>query len=77
LAGGLACGGCAGLWMSSGEVELLEASTADARFMDRTWAERSETERREFVRENAVRWGYFNDLSHGRQPAGTGVTSNE
>ena len=65
------CTGCAGLGFRAGEMELLESSAADARFMDRTWAERSETERREFVGENALRWRYFNDLVHGRQPVCT------
>ena len=65
----LACTGCARLGMSAGEVELLEAATAEARFVDRAWAGLSPEERREFVRANALRWGYFNDLAHGRQPA--------
>lgn len=65
----LACTGCARLGMSAREVALLEAATADARFVDRAWAGLSHEERREFVRANALRWGYFNDLAHGRQPA--------
>ncbi|NIA20943.1 MAG: hypothetical protein GWP05_02995 [Anaerolineaceae bacterium] len=65
----LACTGCAGLGMTSREVELLEAATADARFVDRAWAGLEPEERRDFVRANALRWGYFNDLAHGHQPA--------
>ncbi len=68
LALALACTGCAGLGMTSREVELLEAATADARFVDRAWAGLEPEERRDFVRANALRWGYFNDLAHGRQP---------
>jgi len=70
LAAGLLgpCAGCAGLGFRAGELELLESSAADARFMDRTWTVRSEAERREFVGENALRWQYFNDLVHGRRP---------
>lgn len=63
------CWGCAGWGFSGGEVELLESAAADARFMARTWAERSEAERAEFVREDAHRWTIFNDLVHGRRPA--------
>jgi hypothetical protein len=66
------CAGCAALGMSSGEVALLEAGTADACFMARTWHQRSDDERCEFVRENALRWRYFNALVHGRRPAGAG-----
>jgi len=73
---GLAAGaaGCAGLGMTSHELELLESSAADARFMDRSWADRSEAERREFAHANAANWGYFNDLAHGRQPASDAST---
>lgn len=67
LAAGL--GGCIGLGMSGEEVELLEASTADARFVERMWTELSPGERRDFARQNALRWGYFNDLAHGRPAA--------
>jgi hypothetical protein len=69
LLAALTCGGCARWAFSSAELELLEASAADARFMDRTWAERSDAERRQFVYENAEQWTYFSDLAHGRQPA--------
>jgi hypothetical protein len=63
------CAGCAGVGLSDGELDLLDASTADARFMDRTWPARSEAERLEFVHENALRWQYFGDLAHGRRPS--------
>jgi len=61
--------GCAGVGLSSEELTLLDAATADARFVSRTWSARSEVERREFVRHNALRWQYFGDLAHGRRPA--------
>lgn len=64
----VSCSGCAGLAFSGDEMELLEASAADARFMDRTWDQRSDAERREFARENALRWTCFNHLVHGRKP---------
>ena len=63
------CAGCAGVGLSGGELDLLDAATADARFMDRTWSARSEAERAEFVHENALRWQYFGDLAHGRRPS--------
>jgi len=69
LLGACLLAGCAGVGLSGREVELLEASTADARFMSRTWSYRSAAERRGFARENARRWTYFNDLVHGRRPA--------
>lgn len=65
----LACTGCAGLGLSSGEQDLLDRSTAEARFMDRSWAARSPAEQADFVHQNALRWQYFADLAHGRQPA--------
>jgi hypothetical protein len=71
-----ACGGCVGLGLSNEELELLDASTADARFMDRTWSDRSEAERREFAGQNAQRWQYFDDLAHGRSP-GTAEGSDQ
>lgn len=68
-AGIMSLDGCAGIGFSAGEVELLESSAADARFMARTWAERADAERLEFARANAERWTLFNDLVHGRRPA--------
>jgi len=66
----VACGGCAGLGMTGEQVELLDAATADARFVDRSWAALTESERREFVGENALRWEHFSAMAHGRRPAG-------
>jgi hypothetical protein len=64
-----ACAGCAGLGMTGEQVELLDAAAADARFVDRSWAALTESERREFVGENAWRWEYFSAMAHGRRPA--------
>ena len=71
LVAGLLAGasGCAGLALSGGEQELLDQSTAEARFMDRTWAARPAAEQADFVHQNALRWQAFADLVHGRRPA--------
>ena len=67
----LCAGGCAGLSMTSEELRLLESATADARFVDRSWDDLGEAERREFVRENALRWQAFDALAHGRPGTAT------
>lgn len=64
----LVCGGCAGAGLTGAEVELIDGSAADARFVARHWGSLSADEQGEFVRENALRWGYFSDLVHGRRP---------
>ncbi|MBN2583392.1 MAG: hypothetical protein JXL80_10005 [Planctomycetes bacterium] len=69
-----AVSGCAGLCLSDDEMQLLEASTADARFVGRVWAGLSADEQKEFVDQNALRWEYFNDLAHGRCPTASSGT---
>ena len=64
----LTCGGCIGVGLSGDELSLLDAATADARLMDRTWSVRTESERADFARQNALWWQYFSDLARGRQP---------
>jgi len=64
-----ALAGCAGLGLSAEEAQLLDAASADAAFVDARWEALAEAERREFVRENALRWRWFGDLAHGRRPA--------
>lgn len=61
-------GGCVGTGLTGTEVELIDASAADARFVDRNWSQLDEAERRTFIGENALRWSYFSNLVHGTPP---------
>lgn len=73
----VACGGCVGTGLTGGEVELIDASAADARFVDRNWSQFDEAERRAFIGENALRWSYFSNLVHGTPPAPPAAATTE